>query len=72
LGDGEGFIGFFFFFTGAFLVGVGVAFLVGVAVALAVVDGVADGVAVEAKPCAGKSERQSPKTNAVRFIDHSI
>jgi uncharacterized membrane protein YgaE (UPF0421/DUF939 family) len=72
LGDGEGFIGFFFFFTGAFLVGVGVAFLVGVAVALAVADGVADGVAVAANPCAGIRERQSPKTSTVRFIDRSI
>ncbi len=54
LGDGEGFMGFFFFFTGAFLLGVGVAFLVGVAVAVTVADGVADGVgvgvAVAAKP----------------------
>jgi hypothetical protein len=54
LGDGEGFMGFFFFFTGAFLLGVGVAFLVGVAVAETVADGVADGVgvgvAVAAKP----------------------
>jgi uncharacterized membrane protein YgaE (UPF0421/DUF939 family) len=44
LGDGEGFIGFFFFFTGAFFVGVGVAFFVAVAVALTVAEGAADGV----------------------------
>ena len=54
MGDGEGLMGFFFFFTGAFLLGVGVAFLVGVAVAETVADGVADGVgvgvAVAAKP----------------------
>ncbi len=56
LGDGEGLMGFFFFFTGAFLLGVGVAFLVGVALAVTVADGVADGVgvgvavAVAAKP----------------------
>jgi hypothetical protein len=76
LGDGEGFIGFFFFFTGGFFVGVAflvaVALTVGVAVALTVAVGVGVGVFVAAKPCAGISERQSPKTNAVRFIDHSI
>ena len=63
-------MGFFFFFTGAFFVGVGVA--------LAVTDGVAEGVAVgvavgvAAIPCAGISARHSAIVSALRFIDHSI
>lgn len=80
-GDGEGGIGFFFlvagFFVGvAFLVGLALA--VGVALAFTVADADADaegdgvGVDVAAKPRAGTSARQSPKTNAARFIDHSI
>jgi hypothetical protein len=79
-GDGEGGIGFFLvagFFVGvAFLVGLALA--VGVAVAFTVADADADaegvgvGVDVAATPCAGTSARQSPKTNAARFIDHSI
>ncbi len=82
-GDGEGGIGFFFlvagFFVGvAFLVGLALA--VGVALAFTVADADADadaegdgvGVDVAGKPCAGTSARQSPKTNAARFIDHSI
>jgi hypothetical protein len=49
-----------------------------VAVAFTVADADADaegvgvGVDVAATPCAGTSARQSPKTSAVRFIDHSI
>jgi hypothetical protein len=76
LGDGEGFMGFFFFLTGAFFVGVAffvaVAFGVGVEVAftVAVADGL--GVFVAARACAGMSARQSPITIMVRFIDHSI
>ena len=74
-GDGEGGIGFFFlvagFFVGvAFLVGLALA--VGVALAFTVADADAEGVGVAATPCAGTSARQSPKTNAARFIDHSI
>ncbi len=80
-GDGEGGIGFFFLVAGFF---VGVAFLVGLALAVGVAlaftvadadaegDGVGVGVDVAATPCAGTSARQSPKTNAARFIDHSI
>lgn len=83
-GDGEGAIGFFFFLVAGFFVGVaflvGLAFAVGVAVAFTVADADADaegdgvgvGVDVAATPCAGTSARQSPKTSAVRFIDHSI
>ncbi len=81
-GDGEGAIGFFFFLVAGFFVGVaflvGLALAVGVALAFTVADADADaegdgvGVDVAAKPCAGTSARQSPKTNAARFIDHSI
>ncbi len=81
-GDGEGAIGFFFFLVAGFFVGVaflvGLAFAVGVAVAFTVADADADadaegvGVDVAATPCAGTSARLSPKTNAARFIDHSI
>jgi hypothetical protein len=79
-GEGEGAIGFFFFLVAGFFVGVaflvGLALAVGVAVAFTVADAEADaegvGVDVAAKPCAGTSARQSPKTSAVRFIDHSI
>ncbi len=87
-GDGEGAIGFFFFLVAGFFVGVaflvGLALAVGVAVAFTVADADADadaegdgvgvgvGVDVAATPCAGTSARQSPKTSAVRFIDHSI
>ena len=79
-GDGEAFMGFFFFFTDGFLVGVAffvaVAFGVGVGVAftvaVAVGFGVGVGVFVAAKPWAGINARQSPKTIMVRFIDHSI
>ena len=77
-GDGEGAIGFFFFLVAGFFVGVaflvGLALAVGVAVAFTVADADADaeGVGVAATPCAGTSARQSPKTSAVRFIDHSI
>ena len=81
-GDGEGAMGFFFFLVAGFFVGVaflvGLAFAVGVAVAFTVADADADaegvgvGVDVAATPCAGTSARQSPKTSAVRFIDHSI
>jgi hypothetical protein len=76
LGDGEAFMGFFFFFTGGFLVGVAffvaVAFGVGVGVAFTVAVAVGVGVFVAAKPWAGINDRQSPKTIMVRFIDHSI
>ena len=81
-GEGEGAIGFFFFLVAGFFVGVaflvGLALAVGVAVAFTVADADADaegvgvGVDVAATPCAGTSARQSPKTSAVRFIDHSI
>ncbi len=83
-GEGEGAIGFFFFLVAGFFVGVaflvGLALAVGVALAFTVADADADadaegdgvGVDVAAKPCAGTSARQSPKTNAARFIDHSI
>lgn len=81
-GEGEGAIGFFFFLVDGFFVGVaflvGLALAVGVALAFTVADADADaegdgvGVDVAAKPCAGTSARQSPKTNAARFIDHSI
>ena len=75
-GDGEAFMGFFFFFTGGFLVGVAffvaVAFGVGVGVAFTVAVAVGVGVFVAAKPWAGINARQSPKTIMVRFIDHSI
>jgi hypothetical protein len=81
-GEGEGAIGFFFFLVAGFFVGVaflvGLALAVGVAVAFTVADADADaegvgvGVDVAATPCAGTSARQSPKTNAARFIDHSI
>ena len=80
LGDGEGGTGFFFFFTGAFFVGV--AFTVAFAVAVGVADGVADaltvafgvgvGVFVAAIPCAGISARQRPINSSARLIDRSI
>jgi hypothetical protein len=75
-GDGEGFMGFFFFLTGAFFVGVAffvaVAFTVGVGVAFAVAVTVELGEFVAAKACAGISARQRPIVKIVRFIDHSI
>lgn len=68
LGDGEGGTGFFFFFTGAFFVGVAD----GVADALTVAFGVGVGVFVAARPCAGMSAKQRPITSAARLIDRSI
>jgi hypothetical protein len=75
-GDGDGFMGFFFFFTSAFFVGVAffvaVAFTVGVGVAWTVAIAVGLGVLVAARACAGISARQRPIVINVRFIDHSI
>ena len=71
LGDGDGAI-FFFFFAGGFLVGV--AFFVAVAVGVAFTVGVEVevGDSVAAHDWLGTSAKESTRSAAIRFIDHSI